>query len=287
MANEPNTPIQNVYAQRLSDDLAANRREQQAIADQLGQLTGLQDRLSQLQQEEAWLTKYVQTAIPGSPEEAAAAVTPAPAAPEADTAAPADAQAVVPQPRGSKAKKAAPRKAAKKPAAPEAKPAEAKPAEVKAAPAKKAPAKKAPAKSAATKAPATKSAATKAPATKAAAKPATAKKAPAKKPVAKKAATEERTAPPLHEVVLNLLLVTPGEPRTAREICDELQKAHPERATSVQVVRNSLELNVRKNRIEKSNQQGSVMYTGYAKGAAPAQAAPAAEKPGEQVPAEV
>lgn len=45
------------------------------------------------------------------------------------------------------------------------------------------------------------------------------------------------------------------------EIRTELTQAYPERATSIQVVRNNLESLTRKGVIEKGTQQGSVMYT--------------------------
>ncbi|MFF9607877.1 hypothetical protein ACF1GY_37475 [Streptomyces sp. NPDC014684] len=46
MADEPaKTPIQNKYAQQYSDDLAANRKEQSEVTEQI---TGLQERLDQL-----------------------------------------------------------------------------------------------------------------------------------------------------------------------------------------------------------------------------------------------
>lgn len=129
------------------------------------------------------------------------------------------------------------------------------------------------------------------------------KRAPAKKTVAKKAsstaATDSAAAatkpePPLHELVLAILLKTPGQPFVASEVADQLAQEHPGRATSVQTVRNNLETLVNKKKLaEKSLQQGSAMYTAYADaGAAAGANGPArgntAQAPGnEKVPAEV
>ncbi len=52
-------------------------------------------------------------------------------------------------------------------------------------------------------------------------------------------------------------------PHTARELFDTVKAAHPERATSVQAVRNTLELLVKNGRIESSRQQKAVMYTAH------------------------
>jgi hypothetical protein len=69
---------------------------------------------------------------------------------------------------------------------------------------------------------------------------------------------------PAHELILAVLLKTPGEPRVAREVLEQLALDHPGRATSVQLVRNGLETLVKKNAVEKSRQQGSAMYTAFA-----------------------
>ncbi|MET7762415.1 BlaI/MecI/CopY family transcriptional regulator [Streptomyces sp. NPDC005393] len=81
----------------------------------------------------------------------------------------------------------------------------------------------------------------------------------------------------------------------AREVTDQLAQDHPDRATSVQTVRNNLETLVKKNAVEKSHQQGSAMYTAFADTAATAAADDAAggvaeeapETAAEKVPAEV
>jgi predicted transcriptional regulator len=84
-------------------------------------------------------------------------------------------------------------------------------------------------------------------------------------------AASARAGVPLHELVLGILDRTPGEPRVVREISDALAQDHPDRATSVQTVRNTLESLVRKNRVERSRQQGNVMYTVDADGAVTAE----------------
>ncbi|MBM9624588.1 BlaI/MecI/CopY family transcriptional regulator [Streptomyces zhihengii] len=73
-----------------------------------------------------------------------------------------------------------------------------------------------------------------------------------------------RTGPPLGQLLLAILLKTPGEPCVVREVSDQLAQDHPSRATSVQTVRNTLEILVKKGTVEKSRQQGNAMYTAYA-----------------------
>jgi hypothetical protein len=231
VADEPDkTPIRNAYAQRFADDLEANRKEQ---ADVTGQITGLQARLDQLRLDEAWLTQ-AQGSLPAvadpSVPDAGAPSAAEEEQPEAPASAAADVSQSVPQPRQDQPVKAAqPKQAAKRTAVAKDK-----------APAKKTTAKKAPAK--------------KTMALKPPAEPIS-KEAPARKTAAK-----ERTGPPLHELLLAVLLKTPGEPRVAREVSDQLAQDHPDRATSVQTVRNTLESLVKKNAVEKSHQQGSAMY---------------------------
>jgi hypothetical protein len=283
VADEPEkTPIQNKYAQQYADDLAAIRKEQ---GDITRQIAGLQERLEQLKVEENWLGQ-AQGSLPGTaalsePEaEPAAAVTAAPSAAKAEQpeiSAPAEAVTdvpkTVPQPRQDQSVKVEqPKQPAKK-----------------AAPAKKTTAKKTAAKKATT-------------AKKTTAKTATAKtkKAAAKKPVAdqapapevttateapaEKAAAEEKSGPPLWQLVLDILLKTPGQPCVAREVTDQLAQDHPARATTVQTVRNNLESLVKKNRAEKSHQQGNAMYTAYADAAAATAADDTAGGEGEQAP---
>ncbi|TXS04454.1 hypothetical protein EAO73_15575 [Streptomyces sp. col6] len=52
-----------------------------------------------------------------------------------------------------------------------------------------------------------------------------------------------------------------GEPRLVREVHADLTEAHPERGTSVQVVRNTLETLVKRGVIGKGIQKGTAMYT--------------------------
>ncbi|MEU9420178.1 hypothetical protein [Streptomyces sp. NPDC048272] len=129
-----------------------------------------------------------------------------------------------------------------------------------------------------------------APAKKAtAAKTATAKKAavkpaaaPAKKTTAKKAATKKTAAavaeetakaePTLGKLLGAILSQQPGEPKKVSEIQSELEAAHPERATSVQTIRNALQRLVEKDELERVSQQGTVFYTWPVPEAAPAPA---------------
>lgn len=66
-------------------------------------------------------------------------------------------------------------------------------------------------------------------------------------------------ATPLHQLIRSLM--PPGEPRMVREVHADLAKAHPERGTSVQVVRNTLETLVKRGAVDKGLQQGAAMYT--------------------------
>ncbi|MFF5785766.1 hypothetical protein ACFY8P_12480 [Streptomyces sp. NPDC012693] len=271
MANEPvNTSIQNKYAEQLAADLASNQAEQATLTV----------RLTQLQEEEKWLTATLEslpTAVEG---ETAAVVEPVGAT--APVAAGTEA-AAVPQPRAEKTEGTA---------------------SVKKAPSKKATA----ARRATTKAPAAKKAsAGKAPAaekalpTDKAAVEATqvAKKAPAgKAPVAKKTAVKKATptaektvksaGPTLGELLKELLARQPGEPKKVSEIGSELKAAHPGRTTSDQVVRNTLERLVVKDGLEKDTRQGVVLYTWPTPEAhAPAAAQVRDGEPAEAAPAGV
>lgn len=90
-------------------------------------------------------------------------------------------------------------------------------------------------------------------------------KATTSRPVtSKKGPAQPRTAPPLHQLILGILLNALGQPRTAREIADQLTADHPTRATSAQSVRNNLEKLVDTQAVEKSRQGSSVMYTAHA-----------------------
>ncbi|MFF5390148.1 hypothetical protein ACFY5H_17440 [Streptomyces sp. NPDC013012] len=232
MPNELNsTSIHTRYAEQLAADLAGNRAEQASIAA----------RLEQLQAEEKWLITTLDS-VPGPIAPASGVTEPAKAVQEA----------AVPQPRE---------------AAPARKPAARKPAARKAA-AGKAPAKKAPAakrtaakRTAAktAKAPAEKPAAGKTAAGKTTPKKATAGRAAEKKPSG--SLSEAQSAPTLGTLLDGLLDGFPGEPLKVSEIHAEFAKAHPERSTSVQVVRNALEGLVKKDRIEKDTRQGVALYT--------------------------
>ncbi|MEU9663703.1 hypothetical protein [Streptomyces chartreusis] len=111
----------------------------------------------------------------------------------------------------------------------------------------------------------------KATATKTAAK---AKKAPAAKAAVRKTtmakgASGRDGGPTLGELVLSVLSMTPGAPRTAAEVTEDLAREYSERARDTNNVRNALEGLVAKSRIERSKQKRSVHYT------IPAQSAPA------------
>ncbi|MFE9782185.1 hypothetical protein ACFYPA_29030 [Streptomyces sp. NPDC005775] len=249
MANEPEkTPIQNKYAQQYAADLAANRTEQDEITTQI---MGLQERLGQLKVEERWLGQaqgsLPGTAAPNEPE-AAAVEDGLQGGEESSAPAATDAPTTVPQPRQDQSVKVEePKRPAKK-----------------AAPAKKTTVKKAGSVKNATKKPAVKKAAAKRPvaAQTPAPEAATTSEAPAEK------AAEKKSGPPLRQLILDILLKTPGEPCVAREVSDQLAKDHPSRATTVQSVRNNLESLVKMNLAEKSRQQGNAMYTAPAERAA-------------------
>ncbi|MFF7816114.1 hypothetical protein ACFZCF_29965 [Streptomyces sp. NPDC007945] len=251
------TPIQHRYAQQYADDLAANRKEQ---GDVTAQIAGLQERLEQLKAEESWLTR-AQGSLPGAPEVQPAAVgAEAPSATtagQADTFAPvepaAEAPQSVPQPRQERSVKAErPERAARK------------------------------------------TAAAKAPRKATAKKTASKKPRPEKAPVPSAASTAtdavtvvEKSGPPLWRLALAILLKTPGQPCVAREVHDQLAQDHPDRATSIQTVRNSLETLVAKSLAERSKQQGSVMYTASAKTGADAGSAAGKAGGDTKVPARV
>ncbi|MFF8868433.1 hypothetical protein ACF08B_41180 [Streptomyces sp. NPDC015139] len=249
------TTIQSVWAQRCAEDLAANREKQSGIAAQISEL---QEQLAQLLQDETWLVaRQKHLSVPSAPVAGDTDQTPAGSAAQEAGAGEDAVASSVPQPRQEAAKPAG-KKAATKATA--AKRTTGKTAAAKKAPAsnRKSPGKKAPA---APKATITKTTAK--PATgkttavkKAAAKPALAKPAAAKKAVPAQAGEAKQ---PLQALVLAIVSAS-TEPRLAREVVEELVKQHPDQATSVQTVRNTLETLVKKQSIEKTNQQGSVMY---------------------------
>jgi hypothetical protein len=217
--------------------------------------SALQERLEQLRVEEAFLVK-AQGILPAAVIPSGSDAEPAAGADEASSAGDLGASA------SAEAGADAPRSVPKPRQDKQAKAAQSKPAAKKAAKGKST-AKK----TAAAKTPVNKTAATKAP--------------------AKEAPVKEKAGPPLNELVLGILLKSPGEPCVAREVSKQLAQDHPERATSVQTVRNALEALVKKKVVEKSNQQGSAMYTAYAPPATGSAPEEAPEKAAEKVPAEV
>ncbi|MFC8172290.1 hypothetical protein [Streptomyces sp. NPDC057325] len=235
MPNELNsTSIHTRYAEQLAADLAGNRAEQASIAA----------RLEQLQAEEKWLITTLDS-VPGPIAPASGVTEPAKAVQEA----------AVPQPRETREAAPARKPAARKPAARKA--AAGKTPAKKAPAAKRTAAKRTAAKTA--KAPAEKPAAGKTAAGKTTPKKATAGRAAEKKPSG--SLSEAQSAPTLGTLLDGLLDGFPGEPLKVSEIHAEFAKAHPERSTSVQVVRNALEGLVKKDRIEKDTRQGVALYT--------------------------
>lgn len=284
MADEPaKTPIQSKYAQQYADDLAANRKEQGDVTEQI---TGLQERLAQLKSEEEWLAQALGS-LPEAPAPSTPEAPPSDAAEQAEASVPAetvaDAPQSVPQQRQDQSVTEEQRRKSAKKSAPAKKATRKKAAKTTTA---RTTAKKTTARTTAKKAAAKKTAAEEAPAQPAAAE------APADA-----AAAKEKSGPTLWQLALDVLLKTPGQPYVAKEVRDQLAQDHPGRATSVQTVRNSLDTLVKKGLAEKSNQQGSVMYTAYADtdadaapaagGSADGEAGQAPEAAAGKVPAEV
>ncbi|WP_406340126.1 hypothetical protein OG987_42475 [Streptomyces sp. NBC_01620] len=110
------------------------------------------------------------------------------------------------------------------------------------------------------------------------------KKVVAKATVAKTGA-KKSAEPSLSELVLGLLLVHAGEPRLTREVHADLEAAHPERATTVQTVRNILDGLANKKVIEKAKKQGSAMYTAHKTADVAPPSEPAVDDLKEKVPA--
>ncbi|MBT2445445.1 hypothetical protein J7E93_36285 [Streptomyces sp. ISL-36] len=244
--------IQSVYAERFAADLEKNRGEQDGIVQQL---EALQVRLEQLKTEEKWLAE-MQSAVPaqgvGEPSETAGVAVSVRegVAAEPDVVE----EAAVPQPRQS----GPGRTAAAKPGAKRtnAKRKGAQKAGTERTGAEKSGAARGVARKTTVKA---KTTAAKTP--KAAAPSAPAREPAAKKTTASAGSAKKVSQPSLQELVEVVLGRQVGEPRTVREIRAELEALHPERSTSDQVIRNTLERMAKKDLIERSNQQGSVMYT--------------------------
>ncbi|MER6112814.1 BlaI/MecI/CopY family transcriptional regulator [Streptomyces hirsutus] len=280
MAAEPEEPttqsLQSQYAAQFADHLADNREEQ----------ARLRKRLEQLEADEAWLIKALETV--SAPAEAGAGAQ----APEGEPAPPQDNTSGPTEPAE---------------AAELAEPSEATDVEASAAVPKQR--QDQPAEAPAKKTTAKKTAAKRSTAKKAAVKETTAKKATAKKPEAKKAAAKQTPAakkttaakagePALGELLLSVLGKHAGQPRTAGEVTGDLEQEYPERARDINTVRNTLERLVAKSRVERTKQKNTVLYTAVTEPApaaddAAAEAPPAAETAGaaetantEKVPAQ-
>ncbi|MEU3410281.1 hypothetical protein ABZ760_03230 [Streptomyces sp. NPDC006658] len=81
-----------------------------------------------------------------------------------------------------------------------------------------------------------------------------------KKALAESGATGKSRQPLLGEI-LTELLDAHSEPRLAKELHAELTAKHPDRSSTPQVVRNTLESLVAKGQVRRHKQQRSVMYT--------------------------
>ncbi|MEU2711425.1 hypothetical protein [Streptomyces sp. NPDC007205] len=99
-------------------------------------------------------------------------------------------------------------------------------------------------------------------------KPAASKPAPSKpaaskptasKPAAKKAAAQ--TAQPTLVELVRRHLADQQEPRSAAEVTEALEKAHPDRAIQTKVIRTTLENLVARNGAQRTKQGSSVFYT--------------------------
>ncbi|MEU1071078.1 MULTISPECIES: hypothetical protein [unclassified Streptomyces] len=254
MADEPDTTtLKDQYAARVTADLEANQQDQSRIRAELDALKG---RLEALERDHGLLQTmhHTLTGAAAAAGRTATAVQRTPAknaTPKADTpkAGKADTAKVV------TAKTATTKTATSKSASGKS---------VKTA----APAKVPTPRSKKTEVTSEVTATVKSPAksaVKSAAKPArTLRKntAPAKTASRGKA---ETSGPTLREVVLGLF-AGHQEPRTVADILTELTTAHPDRATSPQVVRNTLEALVAKGELERERKQGSVFYTAPDKG---------------------
>ncbi|MBL3670769.1 BlaI/MecI/CopY family transcriptional regulator [Streptomyces sp. M2CJ-2] len=270
MATEPEEPttqsLRSQYAAQFAGHLADNREEQ----------ARLRKRLEQLEADEAWLVKALETvSAPAEADAGARAPEGEPAPPQDNTSGPTEpAEAAEPsEATDVEASAAVPKQRQDQPAE---------------APAKKTTAKKTAAKRSTAK--------------KAAVKETTAKKATAKKPEAKKSAAKQTPAakktaaktgePALGELLLSVLGQHAGQPRTAGEVTGDLEREYPERARDINTVRNTLERLVAKSRIERTKQKNTVLYTAVTESApaaddAAAEASPAAETAGAAATAKV
>ncbi|MEV0695487.1 BlaI/MecI/CopY family transcriptional regulator [Streptomyces sp. NPDC050388] len=227
--------LQSQYAAQFTKDLAANREEQ----------ARLRERLGQLEADEAWLVKALETV--SAPAESGFGAQ----APEGEPVQPQDSASGPTEP--AEVTEAAVEASAAVPQQRQDKPAE--------APVKKTTAKKTAAR-------------------KTAAKKTTAKQAPAAKKTASTAGE-----PALGELLLTVLEKHAGQPRTASEVAGDLEREYPERARDVNTVRNTLERLVAKSRVERMKQKNTVLYTAVAESAPATkdtamEASPAAETAG-------
>lgn len=269
MATEPEEPttqsLQSQYAAQFADHLADNREEQ----------ARLRKRLEQLEADEAWLVKALETVSAPAEDKTDTGAQ----APEGEPAPPQDNTSGLTEPTEAaepseatdvEASAAVPKQRQDKPAEAPAKKTTAKKTAVKETTAKKARAKKSGAKKAA------------------------AKQAPA----AKKKTAAKAGEPSLGELLLSVLGKHAGQPRTAGEVAGDLEREYPERARDINTVRNTLERLVAKSRVERMKQKNTVLYTAVTESApaaddAAVEASPAAETAGaaetantEKVPAQ-
>ncbi len=112
-------------------------------------------------------------------------------------------------------------------------------------------------------------------------KTATVKTTAAKKTATAGAKETAQSEPTLGKLLSEILSKLPGEPKKVSEIQSELEAAHPDRATSVQTIRNALQRLVEKDRLERDNRQGMVLYTWPVPEATP----PPADEPKAEEPA--
>ncbi|MGW0209950.1 hypothetical protein ACWDZ8_30595 [Streptomyces sp. NPDC003233] len=90
------------------------------------------------------------------------------------------------------------------------------------------------------------------------------KKQPAKKPAATKSSAKKATAQSAQLTLIELVrrhLAEQQEPRSAAEVTEALDKAHPEREIQTKVIRTTLENLVARNTAQRTKQGSSVFYT--------------------------
>ncbi|MEV8561895.1 hypothetical protein AB0478_36690 [Streptomyces sp. NPDC051917] len=90
------------------------------------------------------------------------------------------------------------------------------------------------------------------------------KQQPAKKPAAPKPSAKKATDPSAQPTLVELVrrhLAEQEEPRSAAEVTDALDKAHPDREIQTKVIRTTLENLVARNNAQRTKQGSSVFYT--------------------------